>query len=162
MFNSLICSWMFDRSSTFMTRLDSNPQSQYSSGRRQLCLRPRSLFSYSSAKLHKITYFLISSFLIWPINLYPAEGRIGQVLFPLLIFKSRLQTLVELTLQSPVVIICTTCFSILKLCILPSECTGMFPAVLTTNSDCFPKQHYLVAGLPRGDVMCFLWGTNSV
>jgi hypothetical protein len=31
----------------------------------------------------------------------------------------------------------------------------VFRTVLTINSDCFPKQHYLV-GLCSGDVMCLL------
>jgi hypothetical protein len=41
---------------------------------------------------------------------------------------------------SPVTI-CTICFDILKLCILPTECICVFRVVLTINSDCFPKQH---------------------
>jgi hypothetical protein len=43
-----------------------------------------------------------------------------------------------LTLQSPVVIICTSCFNTLKLCILSTECFFM---VLTVNSSFFPKQY---------------------
>jgi hypothetical protein len=40
-----------------------------------------------------------------------------------------------------VVTICTTCYNIPKLCILPTECICVFRTVLTINSDCFPKQH---------------------
>jgi hypothetical protein len=43
-------------------------------------------------------------------------------------------------LKSPVVTICTTCFSLLELCILHTECICVFRMVLTINSDCFPKQ----------------------
>jgi hypothetical protein len=47
----------------------------------------------------------------------------------------------KLTLQSPVVTICTTRFNTLKLYILPTRCTCVFHMVLTVNSDCFLKQH---------------------
>jgi hypothetical protein len=36
---------------------------------------------------------------------------------------------------------CTTRFNVVKLCILPTQCTCVFRMVLTINSDCFPKQH---------------------
>jgi hypothetical protein len=45
-----------------------------------------------------------------------------------------------LTLQSPVVTVCTTFFNTPKLCILPTQCIYVFRMVLTINSDCFPKQ----------------------
>jgi hypothetical protein len=47
----------------------------------------------------------------------------------------------RLTLDSPVVTICTTFFNILKLYILPTQCICVFRMVLTVNSDCFPQQH---------------------
>jgi hypothetical protein len=34
-----------------------------------------------------------------------------------------------------------TCFNIETLCFLPTQCICVFRVVLTTNSDCFPKQH---------------------
>jgi hypothetical protein len=46
-----------------------------------------------------------------------------------------------LTLKSPVVTMHTTCYNILKLCILARECIYVFRMVLTINSDCFSKQH---------------------
>jgi hypothetical protein len=52
-------------------------------------------------------------------------------------------------------------FNITEICILPTKCICVFHVVLTRNSDCFPKQHWL-AGLCSGDVMCFLWGTNWI
>jgi hypothetical protein len=49
------------------------------------------------------------------------------------------------TLQSPVVAICTTCFNIKNICILPTERVCMFRMVLAINCDCFPKQLGFVA-----------------
>jgi hypothetical protein len=46
-----------------------------------------------------------------------------------------------LTLQSPVVTICTTCFNILKLYVLRTECINVFHVVLMINRDGFSKQH---------------------
>jgi hypothetical protein len=46
-----------------------------------------------------------------------------------------------LTLESTAVIVCTACFNILKLYILPTECVVVFHMVLTINSEFFPKQH---------------------
>jgi hypothetical protein len=43
----------------------------------------------------------------------------------------------------------------LKLYILRTQCICVYRMVLTTNSDCFPKQHYPV-GLCTGEVMCLL------
>jgi hypothetical protein len=57
------------------------------------------------------------------------------------------------------VIICTTRFNLVELCILFRECVYVFRMVLTIKSDCFPKQHSPF-DLCSGDVMCFLWGTN--
>jgi hypothetical protein len=45
------------------------------------------------------------------------------------------------TISCPMVTICSTCFNVRKLCILPIECICMFRTVLTINSVCFPKQH---------------------
>jgi hypothetical protein len=58
----------------------------------------------------------------------------------------------RLNLQSQVATICITCFNILELCILPTECVCVFRVVLTINSDCFPKQHQPV-GLCNEGVM---------
>jgi hypothetical protein len=60
-----------------------------------------------------------------------------------------------------VVTICTTCFNILKLCSLPTECICVFRTVLTIHSDCSLKQHEPL-GFCSGDVTCFLWGTNWI
>jgi hypothetical protein len=46
-----------------------------------------------------------------------------------------------LTLESPVVTVCTTFFNTPKLYILPTQCSCVFRTVLTINSDWFPKQH---------------------
>jgi hypothetical protein len=54
-----------------------------------------------------------------------------------------------LTLSSPVVTICTTCFNTLKLSILPSQCIYVFRMVLTINSNSFLKP----VGLCSGEVM---------
>jgi hypothetical protein len=35
--------------------------------------------------------------------------------------------------------ICTICFNILKLCILPTVCVCVYRMILTINSDCLPK-----------------------
>jgi hypothetical protein len=56
-----------------------------------------------------------------------------------------------------VVTICTTCFSILQLWILRTECICAFRMVLTINCDFLPKQH-LPVGIRSGNVMCFLRG----
>jgi hypothetical protein len=37
--------------------------------------------------------------------------------------------------------VCTTCYNIQKLCILPTQCIYVFRMILTINSDYFPKQH---------------------
>jgi hypothetical protein len=39
-----------------------------------------------------------------------------------------------------VVTIYTTCFNIVKLYILPTQCIYVFHVVLTINRDCFPKR----------------------
>jgi hypothetical protein len=39
------------------------------------------------------------------------------------------------------IIIYTTRFNILKLCIVLTQCICVFHVILTVNSDCFPKQH---------------------
>jgi hypothetical protein len=44
-----------------------------------------------------------------------------------------------LTLQSPVVAICTTRFNMLKPYILPTQCICVFRTVLTINIGCFPE-----------------------
>jgi hypothetical protein len=46
-----------------------------------------------------------------------------------------------LTLQIPVVIICTTHFNMPQLWILPKDCICVFHLVLTVNCDHFLKQH---------------------
>jgi hypothetical protein len=46
-----------------------------------------------------------------------------------------------LTLYSSVFTMCTICFNVLKLCILPTQCICVLRMVLTINSDYFPKQH---------------------
>jgi hypothetical protein len=51
--------------------------------------------------------------------------------------------LFPVTLKSILVTMCTTCFKIKILFILPTECMYMFYVVLTINSNCFPKQHSL-------------------
>jgi hypothetical protein len=40
------------------------------------------------------------------------------------------------------------------------NCICMSRMVLRINSNCLPTQHWPV-GLCSGDIMCFLWGTNS-
>ena len=50
-------------------------------------------------------------------------------------------SLVTLTLQSPMVTICTTTFNIQKFCILPTHCIYVFYVDLRTNSYYFPIQH---------------------
>jgi hypothetical protein len=55
-----------------------------------------------------------------------------------------------------VVIIYTTCFNIVKLCILPAECIFVFRMVLTVDSDFTELYSY-----HRSNV-CFLWGTNWI
>jgi hypothetical protein len=59
--------------------------------------------------------------------------------FKLIIWSVRQQS--ALTIQSPMVTICTTRFNTPKLYILPTQCICVFRMVLTINSDCFPKQH---------------------
>jgi hypothetical protein len=47
----------------------------------------------------------------------------------------------SLNLYMSMIDIRTTCFNVLKLCILPIEPVYVFRMVLTINRDCFPKQH---------------------
>jgi hypothetical protein len=57
---------------------------------------------------------------------------------------------------------CTVCFNLLHFYILlHSVFVRMFHMFLTTNSDVFPKQQQLVRFYSR-EVICFLWGTNSI
>jgi hypothetical protein len=49
--------------------------------------------------------------------------------------------LFQLTFESTVVSICTTCSNILQPIILTTQCIYVFHMILTINSDCFPKQH---------------------
>jgi hypothetical protein len=46
-----------------------------------------------------------------------------------------------LSLQSPVVTICTARFNIKKFYVLPTQCVYVFYVDLRTNSDYFPIQH---------------------
>jgi hypothetical protein len=50
--------------------------------------------------------------------------------------------------------LCTTCFSTLKFCILPTQCICVFRIVLTINSI---NRLYFIAVM-----WCFLWGTNRI
>jgi hypothetical protein len=49
---------------------------------------------------------------------------------------------------------CTTCFNIPKLSILPPHSIYVFRMVLTINSDCFAEQHQPV-GLCKADKVFF-------
>jgi hypothetical protein len=53
----------------------------------------------------------------------------------------------------------TTCFNILKLCILPTQYIYVFHMVLSIKSDYPLKQHHPFY-LSSGDVMRLLWGTE--
>jgi hypothetical protein len=47
----------------------------------------------------------------------------------------------HLKVELSVVTIRTICFNIPQLGILRTQCINVFGMVVTTNSDCFPKQH---------------------
>lgn len=54
------------------------------------------------------------------------------------------------------VIICTTCFNIQTLCILPTHCIYVFHMTLAVNCNYFPKQHQPIV-LCNGDAVFSLW-----
>ena len=56
------------------------------------------------------------------------------------------------------VIICTTCFNVQTLCILPTQCIYMFRMILAVNCHYFPKQHQPLV-LCNGDAVFSLWFT---
>jgi hypothetical protein len=66
----------------------------------------------------------------------------------------------RLTLWIPAVAIYTTCFNILKLCILPTECICVFYMVFEMKRDCFPEQHEW-AEFSSGDVFPVRCELNS-
>jgi hypothetical protein len=53
----------------------------------------------------------------------------------------RIKMEVVIALRPNVSSISVTCFNILKLCILPTECICVFRTVVTIKSDYFHKQH---------------------
>lgn len=64
----------------------------------------------------------------------------------------------NLRLWCTMVIICTTCFNIQILCVLPTQCIYVFHMILAVNCCYFPKQHQPIV-LCNGDAVFSLWCT---
>jgi hypothetical protein len=66
----------------------------------------------------------------------------------------------SLSFKRPMVTLCSTTFNTHKFHVLPTQCIYVFCVDLRTNSDYFPKQHYLTGLYNRHGVFTARYGLD--